>query len=320
MKGSKYILPILLFVFFACEKEAEIDLPEIGGDLVVEGYIEQGIPPIIMITESTPFFSSVSLEAIEETFVHDAIVTVDNGTQIDTLQEFSSDTIRALISFIEDSLGIDIEIDGLDDLLAATENITVYVYTTPNLLGEIEGKYDLRIETQDGKIATATTTIPRPTPLDSIWTTPHPDPAQDTLVLLNARYTDVAGEANFIRYFTSRNREPFYPAYFNSVVNDNSIVNLDGQSFAFTMERGLDRNNLPDDFDDFGYFEKGDTIRVRWNAIDEAHYDFWSTLEFDRSQTGNPFSRPTEIKSNINGGLGIWGGYGSSMLVIETEE
>ncbi|MEL6924369.1 MAG: DUF4249 family protein [Bacteroidota bacterium] len=52
--------------------------------------------------------------------------------------------------------------------------------------------------------------------------------------------------------------------------------------------------------------------------IDAAHFDFWSTLEFNAVNQG-PFSAYTRIASNVEGGLGIWGGYSVSFYTVVVE-
>ncbi len=91
------MLLIFILLFTACEQEVELDIPVSEQDYVVEGYIEQNLPPFVILTKSTPYFSPITLATIEESFVHDAIVTVNNGTYTDTLREFSSDTLAVLI-------------------------------------------------------------------------------------------------------------------------------------------------------------------------------------------------------------------------------
>jgi hypothetical protein len=53
--------------------------------------------------------------------------------------------------------------------------------------------------------------------------------------------------------------------------------------------------------------------------VDYPHYQFWFTLEADRASNGNPFGFPTTIRSNINGGLGIWGGYAVSHHTVTSK-
>ena len=144
------------------------------------------------------------------------------------------------------------------------------------------------------------------TPLDSVWI----EEEDDTLATLFALYSDPDTIGNYLRYFTKRNSESFYPG-FASVFDDNLI---NGQTFHFPLDRGQSRSDDLD-LDTYGYFWKGDTVIVRWCAIDRRHYDFWKTIEFDSGIDG-PFSSATIIESNIEGGLGVWGGYGCSYDTI----
>ena len=102
-----------------------------------------------------------------------------------------------------------------------------------------------------------------------------------------------------------------------SSVFDDAIIN--GTIFDFPIDRGYNRNDSID-FDVYGLFDRGDTITVKWSNIDKAHFDFWRTYEFSLGSQGNPFASPLEIKSNIVGGLGIWGGYAPSYKTIIVPE
>jgi len=117
--------------------------------------------------------------------------------------------------------------------------------------------------------------------------------------------TDPELEANFYRYFTSTNQEPFYPG-FTSVFNDLLIA---GQTVDFPLAKG-EAPFREEDAGIFGLFRPGDEVILRWLCIDEVHYDFWDTLEFNKVNQG-PFGSYTQVKSNVEGGVGIWGGYSS---------
>ena len=230
-------------------------------------------------------FAANDIETIQNSFVHsksfggDAVVKISDGMKTFELIEFV-DTIKAF---------------------------RFYFYAT-RMFVVIGKTYSLSIEAE-GKKLSATTSIPQPIPLDSLWWIPHPNPEKDSLVVFWVRYTDPPGERNYSRYFTKRNREPFFPGYFLSVFNDEFF---NGESFNFPLERGQDKDDERD-FNTYGYFEKGDRIIVKWCSIDKAHFDFWRTLEESKLHGGNnPFGSPVKIISNINGGLGIWGGYGVS--------
>ena len=313
-----------MILFISCESEIDIDVPVREDQIIVEGYIDLGIPPVLLLTKSSPFFSSVDLEGIEDLFIHDATVIVSNGLTVDTLVEIQTDSIRDFLEFAQDSLNLNVDLSlfqqfaNIDLSTIPDFNLSFYVSTNPNLIGEANNRYDLRIEVED-KILTSTTTIPSPTPLDSIFVTPHPDPENTTQFGLNASFTDRPDTFNAIRYFTQANTDPFLPPFFSSVFDDRSFINADGESFSFALERGVPRDITAEEFVDSQFFERGDSARVRWAAIDQDHFTFWSSLEFDRTQIGNPFGRPTIITTNIEGGLGIWGGYASTFETIIVE-
>ena len=68
----------------------------------------------------------------------------------------------------------------------------------------------------------------------------------------------------------------------------------------------------------FGLFKIGDSVAIKWSAIDETHFNFWNTLEFNKGNQG-PFSTYTTINSNIIGGLGNWGGYNSKIYRLKVK-
>ncbi|WP_242918916.1 DUF4249 domain-containing protein [Pontibacter liquoris] len=302
-----YLSLLVLLLLAGCEQNLTLTLPEGEVQLVVEGHIEQNAPPVVILTRSVPVFSTISPEELQKSFVHDAQVVITSQGQDYVLQEVSSAAFTPeLMQAVSAQLGIPAA------LLGSQNGFLYYVYTSDELKGQLGGSYQLRIS-QGGHVLTATTTIPQLNPLDSLWTVPHPDPAQDSLVNLYYRYTDPDTLGNSIRYFTKRNSEPFYPGYFSSVFND-ELVN--GSSISFPLDRGEPKGQVKLDQDLYSYFGKGDTIMVRWAAIDLPHYRFWSTLEAEQSNNGSPVSSPNTVRSNITGGFGIWGGYAVSYYTL----
>ena len=311
MKHLIYILLLFsMMLFTGCEENLTLQLPEGEAQLVVEGHIEQGAPPIVVLTESVPVFSDVSVASLEKAFVHNAQVTVSTDGQNYSLQEISSASFN---NELKQHLMLQFGIPAA--MLSGKSGFPFYVYTTDALKGETGKSYKLRISHQ-GKVLTALTTIPHLNPIDSLWTGPHPNPREDSLRVLMYRYTDPDTLGNSVRYATKRNQEPFYPGLFGSVFNDELI---NGSSITFPLDRGEPRGQKKINRDLYGYFGKGDTVIVRWAAIDLAHYRFWNTLESEQNSNGSPIGSPNTTRSNIKGGLGIWGGYGVTYhrIVIE---
>ncbi|MEO7523602.1 MAG: DUF4249 family protein, partial [Ferruginibacter sp.] len=131
----------------------------------------------------------------------------------------------------------------------------------------------------------------------------NPDSNKRVLLL---RASDPPGLGNCVRYFTKTNSEPFYPG-FNSVFDDQVI---DGTSYEVQLPGGIDKNNDPKI--DSTFFNKGDTVTVKFCNIDRASFNFWSTWEFAFQSIGNPFAQPNKVTGNIsNGALGVFCGYAS---------
>jgi hypothetical protein len=266
----------LVFALASCTKDISINLPPAEERLVVEGHISTGQPPYVLLSKNSDFYSTFYLDSIASFYVHDAVVIVSDGSNTDTLTELSFDTA----------------------------GVTVSAYVGFGIIGQEEKTYTLTVYAE-GKTLTAVTTIPKANPLDSIWWQPaNTDIPDDTLIRLVCRYSDPVQPGNHVRYFTKVNSEPFYPGYYSTFSDD--LVN--GTTFNFSLDRGVNRadSNL---FDDYGLFHRGDTIAVGWYGIDKAQYDFWRTLESEINGQGNPFATPVFVQGNINGGLGIWGGY-----------
>jgi hypothetical protein len=176
-------------------------------------------------------------------------------------------------------------------------------------VGKLNQTYFLQITTED-KVLTSQTTIPGLVPLDPLTWQPHPDSKKDSLVSVYINFKDPDTLGNFYRYSTQRNQEPFYYPLSASVYDD-KLVN--GQRISLPLERGMSQNAQIDN-DTYGYFWKGDTVTLKWTNIDLASYNFWRTLENDGGDS--PFSSPVVIKTNINGGLGIWCGYATDYATL----
>ncbi len=272
----------MLLLFSACEKNIEVDFPPGEQPYVVEGYIENGVVPIVSISRGVSFLKNISNEDFRDLFVRNARVLIRTN-------------------------------DGLWDSLRAVDLGGAVIYTNPNISGEVGKKYDLKVEV-DGKIFTASTTILPSHPLDSITikTAPGDKGIKDSLVELTAWFTDPIQKDNFFRMLTRKNSEFFFDVAFNSIYND---LLINGQQTSFTIFGGKQQlqNNDSADFSQYGYFKRGDTVYVKWASIDKAQFDFWDSFESQSGSFGNPFAPTVIINSNVKGEgvLGIWASYGA---------
>ena len=287
ISGIALFIAFLLFLA-SCEKEVKINLPAGEQHVVVEGAIETGLPPYVILTNTVSFFSTIDINTLQNSFLHGAAITVFDGSKTIKLKEYSIDTGAKGNKFYFYSIDTAVK---------------------PFMVGEVEKYYKLHIE-YNGQIYEATTKIPNPTNIDSVRsvlpdppfnTTKHPDARQ-----IRVYFQEPDTPGNYIRYFTKRNSELYY-APSNSVYND-EIVN--GIYFQTTLELGEPAGVPRDSTSGVAY--PGDTVTLKWCAIDKAAFNFWNTYEYSLGSIGNPFSTPIQVTSNLsNSALGIWVGYGS---------
>ena len=297
-----------MLLLTSCEEEF---LPEVSTDpeeIVVEGYIEAGersTPPYVILTRSVGFFSEIGRETLNNIYIHDADVTISNGDEtvtlsevcLDDLSEDQKNQVSGVFGLNPDSIGF---------------NFCIYLDLSFSMEGEIGKTYFLEVNV-DGKTITATTTIPPHVPINNLVFEQPPGEPSDTLRQLICEIDDPSNQANFYRYFTGVNGNGV-TAGFQSVTDD---AFFDGQSFEFPLAKAESRNADIDPLT-FGLFHVSDTATIKWANIDADHYNFWSTLEFNAANQG-PFSSYTRISSNIEGGLGIWGGYSVSFYTKVVE-
>jgi Domain of unknown function (DUF4249) len=295
---------IICFSIVSCETEFVPDVIP-SDEIVVEGYIEAGktnvLPPYVILTKNIPFFKELTAQQFANLYVKNAEVTITDGATTAVLRSICwKDLTLSEKKIIGGFVGVNAD--------SVSKDFDLCIYADlAGTIKPIEGnKYDLTIKAE-GKILTASTTIPKSVPLDSSIFIQPPGNTGDTLAQMRAWITDPQGP-NYYKYFTRINIGSFR-AGSNSVVDDRFF---NGQSFKFNLFKSEPRNTTSKP-ENFGLFHIGDTISIKWCNIDKPHFEFWSTLEFNARNQG-PFSSYTRIKSNINGGIGIWGGLNVSFL------
>lgn len=281
---NKIIFSIFILTFFtACEKDINFNLKNADDVLVVDANIENDRPPIVVLTKSLDFFTTLDPIVLLNSYVRNAEVSISNGVFTHKLKEYSTQL----------SAGATVYYYGIDSSSLATA-----------FVGEFNKKYTLQIKSE-GKEYTATTTIPtlakKP---DSLWWKPALFTDDSNYVIVMVKTTDPPGLGNYIRYFTKKNTELYLPGE-NSVYDDQVI---DNSTYELSVDPGVNRNKpVPSDSN---YFKRGDIVTLKLCNIDKATYTFWSTWEFAYQSIGNPFAQPNKVIGNIsNGALGAFYGY-----------
>lgn len=270
-----YLFTILLVS--GCSKELDIDIPEPESKIVIEGWIEQGKPARVLLTQSVPFFSNLDSLALMEIPITHARVTVITETEHEIL------TLIPNMSFFPP-----------------------YVYNSTEIKGSVNTRYRLEVEYQ-GKKLVASATIPEPAYLDSIWYTP--EPGYDSLGRIWIQFTDNPSTVDYYRILTQTvgKDKRYVPTRDISTFSDRYFS---GETIKFGLIRGmgsileLGENQL---------YRLGDTVNIKFCTLDKEHYAFWNSVQTEIVTSSNPFASSFEtIQSNILGGYGIWGGYGAS--------
>ncbi len=320
-----FLLLLSSISFVACEEELKLPTAFAPADEIwVEGFIEAYVPgqdlygeevrpPYVFLRQTLSPARSYSLEELENIFVDAKSVTVSDSERTYELQRFcindggvTEETRQNII----DDFDLDEIIIPAVGVRADSINFCLYV----DLLREIEPKigetYTLQIELEDRTI-TASTTIPPHVPIDSMY---YVSPFTDTTFATNIKQMRITLNDSdtlntYYRYFTNVNNGSFIPG-FDSVI-DGAIFDEDVTDFPLLKGelRNLDTNtggNL------FGNYKSGNDVIVKWCNIDEAHYNFWDSFEFNLDNQG-VFSSYVGTEWNVEGALGVWGGYSVSL-------
>ncbi len=242
---------------------------------VVEGWIENDDYPRVILTHNLPFFTSLDSAQLANVIIRNAKVTVSDGIETEVLTA------------------------GRDD-----HYFPYFMYKGTSLKGKSGGSYKLKIEYANF-VLEAETSIPKTVPLDSIWFLPKTDNNQQ----LNVRFNDPAAERNYYRLYTKLEKANTFSPVLLSNQNDKYF---NGKDLSLQINRGPE-NNLTSKNEP--YFLTGDTVMIKFSAIPESGFEFWSSFQDEILNASNPLMGSTvALKTNIKGpGVGIWCGYGSTI-------
>lgn len=313
---------ILIVILFSCEKEIQLNIPNSGKDIVVQAMIQEGYPPIVQLTWSDSYFATIDSEAYDNLFVKGAEIVIFNHDRTDSITLMEIETL-----FPSLPLGA---LPGLySDPKINIDTTALFPFNTFFSEGK---KYHLRIIYENHTL-TAITTIPHSTPLDSIWFIS--DERFPEYGDFYAYYNDPDTMGNNVMFEHKRlshfslkeeknNPDFMFIKAFGGVRND--FEGLNGVGFETFFERGKDSKYVKKEFHEkhpsYGNFQTAymndtlsvpfaDVVLFRFSQLDKASFEFWRTVIAQEMMNNNPFAEPLNLKSNINGGLGIFEGKAS---------
>ncbi|MBT6808292.1 MAG: DUF4249 family protein [Flavobacteriales bacterium] len=321
---KKYLLYLFIIsILFSCRKEISLDFPPIPEKIVVQGSIEPGFPPYVILTRNQGYFETIDSSTYNNLFISDAEITVfklDGNETIDSI-ELSYELIGTIPVFTN----LDFTIDWTN-------------------FSQEGFRYNLEINFNES-LVTSSTTIPHSTPLDSIWIEETEDLLDNKYKCeINAKYTDPDTIGNNILIRSKRVEHwnivdtlTTTPTLSNE--KDNSLLLVDcgpdvlinGESFETYFPRPSEQGGFPSgSYRTFKYKKYQDTttlgqdsilmpedlVLIKFCQVDLAAMKFWRGVVRNSTSGGNPFAEPMNLSSNINGGLGSWTGYGTRYYLV----
>lgn len=273
------LLLLALLGLTACNGDDDY-LPSYQSEMVVEGWIEDGGFPMVMVSRTYPVKeSNTSKEELEDYILRWARVTV-------TCE------------------GRTVVLTGIPD----NRYFPPYIYTTAWMRGKAGKEYTLTVD-YNGMHAEATTKVLPAPQLNGLRAVPVA--GEDGFYSIKATFTDPYFERNFYQFFVKKgkNTRQYQAAYLGSV-DDTGLTGL--------SEHTVNYGRTFKDRDSYKpYFQSGDTAYVKLAQVDELSYNYWS--EFDKNILlghSTLFPKTTNLPSNVDGAIGYWCGMGSTTRTL----
>lgn len=250
----------------------------LSAPLVVEGWIEEGETPVVMVTRAVDMTKDISsFDGMVERWCR--VSVYDNGE-------------RHLLYGLQDS-----------------RYMPPFVYTTPTLRGVPGHTYRLMVETESDTVMSECT-LPASTLIDRLEPYLVAGSESEFALKLYLKECDRGAYYKvFAKVHDSESR--YYPAFMGTFSGQDY-----DPSNGYTVTRGLRAGYEAADFSH--YFSAGDKVTVKVCTITEPLYEFWRTYDSNVSLAGNLFfTFASNCPHTVSGGFGYWGAYGMTMRSIE---
>ena len=279
MKDFLIICGVILLMFSSCEhKEYIIEAGE--SKIVVEGWIDEGDVARVVLMRSVPITEPVDSSNFLKYAIRSATIIVSDGVDSDTLRTTS-----------------------------ASKYLPPFLYVGEKIIGRTGGKYSLTVKYLSQTL-TAETVIPESVPIaNARYARRNPT---DTIGNLIVEFTNPTGQQNYYQIATLLEGHDaiFVPCLYGNL-NSRNFVSPD---VSIQVTRGITifpKTNIE------AYFNDGDRIQVRLRTMPKEGFDFWNIWQNEIINAQNAiFPANTNLKSNVNGGFGVWCGYGQSTVRI----
>lgn len=272
------LITTVLFAYTSCQYSV---FPVCDQEIVIDGMIQEGEHPVVIVTSTVPASSEfVDYTELEKYILHWAKVTVYGPS------------------------GEEVVLTGQK----SNSHFPPYIYTTMKMIGRAGEKYSLKVEY--GKTsAVAETFIPKSVPLVGLRSEAVEGNAGKSKIIATLR--DDPKEKNYYMFFVKVEYKDstFVPSFMGLI--DDEI--LDDSDKDIVVYRGI--KLTANDFD--LYYDSGDVVKVKLVSMDEISYRYWSDYQDLSTFSRNPFfPSSVKIRSNVQGGLGLWAGYGAEEYTV----
>lgn len=256
-------------------------LPEDKDIIVVEGWIDDGGFPVVIVTRSLP----VRLR--------------DDGIRLDELSDYVEARAKVTVSDGDTSV-----------VLTGGRNkqyVPGYVYTSYYMRGVAGKTYTLTVETR-GKTVRAVTTIPQyPPTVDSVVCSHLPSDTSMCEVTAYVRHN--AGRQEYFKSFYQEgaDAQQFLSSFLGVV--DGGVTD---SVFTMPIIKGVSDY---DKSDNTRYFANDTIVKLKISTMDDVSYEIWRSYE-DNNRFRSVFmsSSVREVATNVEGGQGYWCGFNSFRL------
>jgi len=279
---KKYLLLLFVLIIASCSSDNLSEQASVESKIVVDGWIEEGGYAQVLLSTSIPVSDVIDSTNVLNHVIRSAKITISDGQNSEVLR-VKNDKNR----------------------------VPPFVYFGSALKGETGKKYMLKIEYLN-RVIEAVTTIPKSVELKSAeYVKKNPT---DTTGYVFIKFDDPLEDKNYYQIATKIDiEEPvFVPAFYGNLDDRNFIES----SVSIQINRGIllfpKTKFTP-------YFADGDIIQVKLRTQNKDALDFWNSWQNEIVNSKNPiYPSSTSLKSNINGGIGVWAGYGQSTLIVRT--
>ena len=267
------IIPIFFLVccLFACTPQREEECP-----IVVEGWIENGRPPVVML--------------------HQAIGLNEGWSSI---EECMSQKLIVWGKVSLSSLDTTVVLTGQLD----KNYLLNYRYSTPYMFGQSGREYDIEVEARGQKVR-AHTSIPSVVPLDSVVVKVDKEP----YVNVTAYWSDPVSDGDYYVLLYRHKGQIEYVACQFGTASDEKADKGVMSALVYKSPGMIDQT------DKQIWFRRSDTVTLKIAHIDRVGYEFWQSFQNAVSSRIPVFNSTPQngLKSNVIGGFGYWCGMGSS--------